>query len=169
MVTDVYLKKTGWTDACLQFASYEEKSGRTGEAIRTYGALIEEYPFEYYPRYRRAGLLRDAGDITRAVAEYRRAIALNPAYAYSLIDLGLILNNEGNFEEARVRLTKALELTGGKDLPLPRAQACYGLAAISANTGDIPKALEWLDESLRLAPSYAPARQLRAQILGRAR
>ena len=169
MVTDVYLKKTGWTDACLQFASYEEKSGRAREAIRTYGALIEEYPFEYYPRYRRAALLRDEGDITRAVAEYRRAIALNPAHAYSLIDLGLILNNAGEFDEARVRLSRALELTGGKDIPLPRAQACYGLAAICANTGDIPKALAWLDESLRLAPSYAPARQLRAQILAHAR
>jgi tetratricopeptide (TPR) repeat protein len=165
MVTDLYLKKTGWTDGCLQFASYEEQSGRPRSALRTYGALIEEYPFEFYPRYRRAALLRDAGDIPRAVAEYRRAIALNQAHVYALTDLGLILNNTGEFDEARTHLTKALELTEGKDLPLLRAQICYGLAAISANTGDIPKALENVDASLRLSPSYAPARLLRAQIL----
>jgi tetratricopeptide (TPR) repeat protein len=169
MVTDLYLKKTGWTDGCLQFASYEENSGRPRDALRTYGALIEEYPFEFYPRYRRAAILRDAGDITRAVAEYRRAIALNPVHVYALTDLGLILNNTGEFDEARAHLTKALELTGGKDLTLLRAQICYGLAAISANTGDIPKALESVDASLRLSPSYAPARLLRAQLLAQRR
>ena len=165
MVTDLYLKKIGWTDACLHIASYEENSGRPRDAMRTYGALIEEYPFEFYPRYRRAALLRDAGEIHAAVAEYRRAIALNPAHVYALTDLGLILNNTGEFDEARAHLTKALDLTGGKNLPLLRAQVCYGLAAIAANTGDIPKSMEYLDASLRLSPSYAPARQLRAQIL----
>ncbi len=169
IVNDVYTKKTGWTDACLRFASYEESAGRAREALRTYGALIEEYPFEFYPRYRRAALLRDAGDIPGAVDEYRRSIALNPSYPYSLIDLGLILNNTGEFDEARARLTKALDLTEGKNLPLPRAQICYGLAAIAANTGDAPKALRWLDASVGSLPSYAPALRLRAQILSHAR
>jgi len=168
-VTDVYMKTTGWTDACLQFAAYEQNAGRPREALRTYGALVEEYPFEYYPRYRRAALLRDAGDMAGAAAEYRRTIGLNPSYPYPLIDLGLILNNAGEFDEARARLSKALELTEGKVLPLPRAQICYGLAAISANTGETQKALEWLDRALRAFPSYAPARELRAQILGHTR
>jgi tetratricopeptide (TPR) repeat protein len=168
MVTDIYLKKTGWTDACLQFASYEERSGRMREARRTYGALIEEYPFEFYPRYKLASLERDEGENTRAIAEYRRAIALNPAYLYARIDLGLILNNAGEFDEARTHLTKAVELTEGKDLPLLRAEACYGMAALSANTGDTRKALEWVDASLRLSPSSLPAQRLRAQILAQA-
>lgn len=165
MVAEIYLKKTGWTDACMQFASYEEKSGRMRESLRTYGALVEEYPFEFYPRYRRAALLRDAGDIPGAIAEYRRTIALNPSYPFARIDLGLILNNAGAYDESRADLEKALELTEGKNLPLPRAQVCYGLAAIAANTGDIPKSLRWLDASLRLVPSYTPAILLRAQIL----
>ncbi len=169
IVTDVYMKTTGWTDACLQFAAYEQNAGRPREAFRTYSALVEEYPFEFYPRYRRAALMRDAGDMAGAAVEYRRAIALNPSYPYPLIDLGLILNNTGEFDEARARLSRALELTEGKDLPLPRAQICYGLAAVSANTGETQKALEWLERALHACPSYAPARDLRAQILGQPR
>jgi tetratricopeptide (TPR) repeat protein/lysophospholipase L1-like esterase len=169
IVNDIYVKKIGWTDACLRYAAYEENAGRVQEALRTYGALIDEYPFEFYPRYRRAALLRDAGDIPRAAAEYRRVIALNGAYPYALIDLGLLLNNAGEFDEARERLSRALQLTEGQNLPLPRAQILYGLAAISANTGDTKKALEMLGTSIRLSPSYAPAQQLRKQILAHTR
>ena len=32
IVTDIYTKKTAWTDACLRFALYEEKAGRVREA-----------------------------------------------------------------------------------------------------------------------------------------
>ena len=80
-------------------------------------------------------------------------------YPYALIDLGLILNNTGEFDEARARLSRALQLTEGQNLPLPRAQILYGLAAISANTGDTHNALEMLDASIRLFPSYAPAQR----------
>lgn len=168
-VSDLYLKKTGWTDACLQYATYAERAGHRREAMRTFGALIEEYPFEFYPHYRLAVLFRDAGDLSLAAGEYRRSIALNPSYLSSQIDLGLIQNNTGEFDEARAHLRTALALTEGHTLPLPRAQICYGLAALDANTGNTARALEWIDASLRSLPSYLPARQLRAQILAHTR
>jgi len=167
VLIDLYNRKLGWADACARSAQIEESTGRWNEAARTYGALIEEYPLEYYPHYRLAALYKENNQIPRAVEEYRRTLSLNAAYVSALTDLGLILNNTGEFDEARIHLMKALELTEGKDVPLPRAQICYGLGAVAANTGDITAALDWLDRSLRFFPSYIPAQQLRARILRR--
>ena len=164
VLLELYNRKLGWADACARFAQIEENGGKWNEAARTYGALIEEYPFEYYPHYRLATLYKETNDLPRAVTEYRRTLALNAAYLFARIDLGLILNNTGEFDEARVHLTRALELTEGKDLPLPRAQICYGLAAVAANSGDIPTALGWVDKSLRLSPTLLPAIRLREQL-----
>ncbi|HUI11510.1 MAG TPA: tetratricopeptide repeat protein [Bacteroidota bacterium] len=165
---DLYEKKTGWTDACLKFASHAEGAHNVRGAMRTYGALEEEYPFEYYPPYRLASLLRDAGDLERAAAEYRRSIALNGAYLSSRLELGLILNNTGEFAEARAQLGKALALAGGgEEGALPRAEIFYGLAALSANTGDIARARDLIARSIREYPSYAPARALERQLEGK--
>jgi tetratricopeptide (TPR) repeat protein len=164
ILLELYNRKLGWAEACARFAQSEESAGKWNEAARTYGALIEEYPFEYYPHYRLATVYKETNDLPRAVTEYRRALALNDAYLSARIDLGLILNNTGEFDDARVQLTKALELTEGKDLPLPRAQICYGLAAIAANRGDIPTALAWVEKSLRFSPSLVPALRLREQL-----
>ena len=160
----LYNRKLGWADACARFAQIEESAGRWNEAARTYGALIEEYPFEYYGHYRLAAVYKETNDLPRAAAEYRRTLSLNGTYLYARIDLGLILNNTGEFDEAQVHLTKALELTEGKDLTLPRAQVCYGLAAVAANRGDIPTALTWVDRSLRLSPSLLSAVRLKEQL-----
>ncbi len=165
ILLELYNRRLGWADACARFGQLEENSGRWNEAERTYGAMIEEYPLEYYPHYRLAALYKERNEIPRAAAEYRRTLALNDTYLSARIDLGLILNNTGEFDEARLHLTKALDLTEGKDLPLPRAQICYGLAAVAANTGDIPAALGWLDRSLRLSPGLNPAQQLRAKLM----
>lgn len=165
LVLDVYDKKIGWPQACLQSAEHAEHTGHVQEAMRTYGAMIEEYPFEYYPHYRLALLYKTGGESRSSEAEYRRCLELNPNYFYALIDLGLLQNNDGDFEEARRNLTSARTLTQGKDLPLVRAQIFYGLAAVSANTGDIAQAQLWITASLRAAPSYSPAIQLQRQIL----
>ncbi|HTY58292.1 MAG TPA: tetratricopeptide repeat protein [Bacteroidota bacterium] len=167
ILLQLYNRKLGWADACARFAQLEENTGRWREAARTYGALIGEYPLEYYPHYRLAALCKEQGELDRAIAEYERTLALNPSYVFALIDLGLVLNNAGRFDDARSDLMKALALTEGKDLLLPRAQTLYGLAAVAANTGDIPGALGWVDRSLRISPSYLPAERLRAQLTRR--
>ena len=162
---DLYAKKTGWPDACLAFAAHAESIHRPREALRTYGALAAEYPFEFYPPYRMGGLYRDEGNLTRAAAAYRRSIALNPSYLYARVELGLILNNTGEFAEARMHLMKALDIAGtAPQSALPRAEICYGLAALSANAGDMARARDWITQSIRAFPAYAPARKLAAQI-----
>ncbi|HUI63630.1 MAG TPA: tetratricopeptide repeat protein, partial [Bacteroidota bacterium] len=147
LILDLYTKKIGWPDACLKSAEFAEHDGRTQEAARTYEAMIEEYPFEYFPHYRLALLYKSDGNIAGAETAYRRCLALNPNYLYALIDLGLIQNNEGRFDDARTNLTAALTLTTQSTPPILRAQIFYGLAAVSANTGDIARAVQQIRES----------------------
>ncbi|HXX64364.1 MAG TPA: hypothetical protein VEO56_11275 [Bacteroidota bacterium] len=167
LLLDLYTKKIGWPDACLKSAGFAEQEGRTQDAARTFEAMIEEYPFEFFPHYRLALLYKGGGENARAESEYRRCLAINPTYLYALIDLGLLENNEGRFNDARTNLTSALALTGQNTPPILRAQILYGLAAVSANTGDFATAVQQIRQSLQADRSYAPAIQLLQQMASR--
>jgi tetratricopeptide (TPR) repeat protein len=108
---------------------------------------------------------KEMGELTKATAHYAASITNNPRYPYPRIDLGLIQINAGNFEGAITNFTLALQFTEGQSFGNERATIYYGLSAAFANKGEFPKALGYVDESLKLSPTYQPARLLRNNIL----
>jgi tetratricopeptide (TPR) repeat protein len=166
MVAEVHARKRAWNEVCYSMATYFWRVGRPGDALTTYDALLEEYPYGFYTNYLKGSLLNSLGREDEAVAFYRRSIASNPKYTRAHLDLGLILVNRGEFDSAQREL-EAVEQNAGNDASeiRARANARYGLAALRANKGDLHGALGELDEALRLVPRYSDAIRMRASLI----
>jgi tetratricopeptide (TPR) repeat protein len=162
---DTYMSKISWSEGCYKSAFYLQRSGNTRAAQTTFEALLEDYPYSYYAHYLLGVLHKETNSLEAAVIHYKRSIALNPDYLYSRIDLGLLEINKGMLVEATHELQTALKLTEGKTMPLEQASIYYGLSAVSANHGEITKALEYIDQSLHFNPTYHAAQILRSNLL----
>jgi tetratricopeptide (TPR) repeat protein len=166
----VYQKSLGWNEGCLATALRFKALEQIDEAATTYKALLEEYPQAYLTRYLLAQLLRDSGRLPEAIAQYRRCITTMPTYPFARVDLGLLLINQGMFEEAQEHLRTALSLAAKERFPPGlAASAHYGLAAIEANLGRYREALQEADSAIHLSPTYEPAQILRGRIAQAAR
>ncbi|HEX7573553.1 MAG TPA: tetratricopeptide repeat protein [Bacteroidota bacterium] len=165
IVAELYTRKIGWSAACLQYAENAQKLQWTGPTVTALSALVEEYPATPLFRYGLATALEQEGKTEDAIAQYRRALALKPDFAQASIDFGILLVNGERYDEAgkelRAFLAAAPLDAAGAGL---RAAAYYELAVIAANRDSIASALGFLQESLRLAPGYQAALDLRAQI-----
>ena len=84
-----------------------------------------------------------------AVAEYERALAIQPRYAAALGNLGGVLLQMGRVDDALPRLEEAVSLAP-KNL-----EALNNLSAAYAATGQTARALETIDRALALSPSPA--------------
>ncbi len=161
IVEETHARRLRWNEACYTTASYFWRIGRMRDALTTYEAMLDEYPFSYYTNYLTGSLLNTMGQRARAMEYYRRSVASNGAYERSRLDLGLLEVNAGNPDEAIRQLRQVLALTGnGREVQV-RANAYYGLAAAYANRGEMDPARRNLDEALRLVPDYRDALQLR--------
>ena len=72
--------------------------------------VIEARPNDAYASNNFAHCLRDADDLEGAIEQYRRTLALEPAYLDALINLGLALQRLGRLDEALDSLTAAVRL-----------------------------------------------------------
>jgi tetratricopeptide (TPR) repeat protein len=162
---DLYSSKLAWSDGCLRSALYFQHRGRYRDAATTYEALLEEYPTNFYSHYMLGFVYKEMGELTKATEHYTASIKNNAQYPYPRIDLGLIQINVGNYDEAIDNFTVALQFTEGQNFSSERATIYYGLSAAFANKGEIPRALSYIDESLKLSPTYQPARVLRSNLL----
>ena len=170
MVAEVHMRKRAWNEACYSMATYFWRVGRMRDALTTYEALLEEYPYGFYANYLRGSLLNSLGRVDDAVRSYRRSIASNPEYTRARLDLGLILVNRGEFESAERELNQVLQKSGDDQSERrTKANAHYGLAALRANRGDTQGALKELDDALALAPGYPDALRMRNVLIGGAR
>ncbi len=163
---EVYGRRLGWNEGCLQTAQWFLAHGRTGEARTTCEAILEEYPRAYAVRYMLANILKDQGDLGQAREQYRKIVATNPSYPFAHVELGLLLINEGEFEQARKELKTGLSQAATAGAPLTlQATALYGLAAVAANERSYDEAMVLVDASLQFSPGYRPAIDLRRQIV----
>ncbi len=168
IVLDVYNKRIGWEEGCVRSAGYFEKRSMWRQALTTYAAMIEEFPLDSYPHYLAAVVLKQSGQIPQAIAEYETSIRSDPQYPNAHVDLGLLEINRGNFDAAIQQFTTALDIISDRTgNTLMRATIDYGLSAAYANKGDFGKAVEYINESVRLVPSYVAAQELRQKLLNR--
>jgi tetratricopeptide (TPR) repeat protein len=169
IAAEVYGQKIVWDMGCYESAQYFWKKGRTREAITTYEALLEDYPYNFYTHYLLASILTRQNMLDEAVRHYTISISSNPKYPYSRLELALIQINMGQFDEAIGHLTKAAEMTADGENPLLKANAYYGLAVAYANRKEFQKAISFVDASLKINPAYNDALVLRSKIVAAAR
>lgn len=92
------------------------------------------------------------GDLARAEASFRKALALNPKNADALCNLGTILAMRGHVKQAIELYREALESDPD------HFEAHYSLGAQLINLGRAEEAISCLEEAVQLRPEDVPSR-----------
>ena len=163
-----YDRELPWDEGCYRSATYFWARREFRSARTTYEALLEDYPYGFYPNYLMGSLLNHVGRTDEAIPYYERSVESNPAFPRARLDLALIGINAGRAEEGIKELTAVLGLLPPSGQEQVRAMVYYGLAAAYANQGDLNRGLSYVDQALTLAPDYREAVRLRAQIIAAA-
>jgi lysophospholipase L1-like esterase len=156
----VYDRRIVWDQGCYQSAARFWSTGNFRAARTTYEAVLEEYPFNFYPRYLLGNLLGKMGRREEAMVNLRKAITSNPAYPRARLDLGLLLINEGRFDEAIAELSQAEGLAAARKSVELLADINYGLGAAYANKRDFVRARRALERALQINPHSRDARSM---------
>jgi eukaryotic-like serine/threonine-protein kinase len=121
--------------------------GRNNEAIAALDKALEIRP-ESYLALEARGLVFQNGtnDLTTAIAQYDRAIAINPNYAPVWRERGLALNQQGKYFQAIESFSHANKLND-QDL-----ETWLGLATAWTAMGENGKALSSLDRAIEIQP-----------------
>ena len=93
----------------------------------------------------------DAGDLDQAMADFDRAVELDPAYAEPYNSRGFIFAERGDIEQAIADYGKAIEV----DRDYASAYANRGTASLKL--GDVDRAVADLDKAIELDRAYASA------------
>ena len=103
------------------------------------------------------------GELKASVVPAKRAVQLNPSHAISHFWLGLTQAHTGLYDEAESALLKAIELS-----PVDPELGTFFTGLFFANFGqnNYEKALEAIDNSLRLNPGRGNFMGFRASVLG---
>lgn len=165
IVLQVYEGKLSLTEGCYQSGTRFQRLHRFNEALTSFEAISDDFPYNYYPYYLSGSLCKDFGMNDRALGYYVLSIQCNSEYIFSHIDIALLKINVGQFDEAIVHLQKAKDLTLHQSTsPLVTATIYYGLSAAYANKNNIPQAVAYITESLHYDPDYAAAQDLAREL-----
>ncbi len=111
------------------------------------------------------------GHRERALAEFQRALALNPRYLEALIHQGLVLTELGRASEAEdsFRRASASVSPASNGLPAPIASRLANqhaeLAEAYAEAGALDRAVEQYQRALELGPGFVDLRYRMARLL----
>jgi tetratricopeptide (TPR) repeat protein/S1-C subfamily serine protease len=119
-------------------------------AISLYDEIIRSQPQTY--AYNNRGLAKsDIGQTQKAIADYDRAITLNPKYAYAYNNRGLAKSDIGQQKEAFADYDRAIALN-------PKyVEAYYNRGLAKFNIGQKQEAISDYDRAIALNPTYAKA------------
>ncbi|HEX6105001.1 MAG TPA: tetratricopeptide repeat protein [Gemmatimonadales bacterium] len=111
------------------------------------------------------------GQSDRALAQFRRALELNPRYLEALIHQGVVLNDLGRTEEADESFRRAAANVAPPSTGLP-AHVAARLANLHAELGDAyaeggapERAIEQYQRALELGPTFHDLRYRMARLL----
>jgi tetratricopeptide (TPR) repeat protein len=96
-------------------------------------------------------VVQDAGEIDKAISEYREAIRLRPRFAEAHTNLGVVLLGKRQFEDAERECRKAVEV-----LPTDSSYRC-NLATVLHAERRLDDATREVKEAIRLSENYAAA------------
>lgn len=121
------------------------------EALNIANEVVNRFPKEYEAHLLLGNLLTTFKVYEKAIAPYRKAIALAPQRTQAYNNIGVVYKELGRNQEALVAYQKALELN-------PKDSAAYNnLGNLRRNMGDLNGALAHLKYSIELNPDYADA------------
>ena len=109
--------------------------------------------------YNRGYLKQQQGLLTEALAEYRRALAINPEYVEALVNIAGLLEGQGKTNEALAHYYRAVALKPKSAIPY------FSLARLQQEQGNLTAALASYEKTLEIDYEYAPAHQNLAAIL----
>jgi tetratricopeptide (TPR) repeat protein len=101
--------------------------GNPEEAARSFGRQAADEPDNPGPRIRQAHALAESGQRPEAIALLRQAIANHPETAELHFQLGLMLSEEEDYEEAELRFTQAVNLDADHTDALLALAMCMGV------------------------------------------
>ena len=166
IVQEAYARKLQWNEACYASAKAFWSAGKLRDALTTYEAMLEEYPYSFYTNYLAGNLLSAIGEKSRAMEYLRVSIRSNPDYLPPRLDLGLLETQSGRYDEALEQLQRVVrQARSGSDELRMKANALYGIGAVWANRGDAVQAMAAVDQALALVPQYADALRLKEALL----
>ena len=143
----------------LQQAYREQMRGNLDEAVELYGKSIAAYPTaEAYTFLGWTYSFLDRFD--DAIAECKKAIAVDPDFGNPYNDIGSYLIKLGRLDEAIPWLERAVNARRYE----PRHYPHCNLGRVYRAKGMLQKAIEEFEEALRIEPDYASAQQELAEI-----
>ncbi len=87
-------------DQAYYQALLQEAAGEYADAMRAYGALLEEHPDHLNARFRMAFRLDLMGEDSAAIRHYEQLLQLRPTPSSVLINLGVLYEDRNDFEKA---------------------------------------------------------------------
>jgi tetratricopeptide (TPR) repeat protein len=120
------------------------RAGRLDEAIQAYTTAIASSPDSPFLYRELAGVERQKGNADAALADFRKAVALDPTDAKSLVQIGEILEGGGDFEAAEKTYGDALAVEPSADIEarLEAVRARTALARLPAEYRAIDEAAQ---------------------------
>ncbi|MCP4932979.1 MAG: tetratricopeptide repeat protein [bacterium] len=132
------------SEAQIKGCSAIIKSGRLfGKQVSTQG-LVVAYN-------NRASAYVSKGDFTRAIADYTKAIGLDPKFAQAYFNRGIAHSNQNSADKAIADYDKTISLN-------PRFTDAYNNRGLAYHfKGDYSRAITDYDKAIRINPKYATA------------
>jgi Flp pilus assembly protein TadD len=130
------------------------RAGRPADASVQLRLAVAENPGDIRSRVELGDVLRDSGDIMRAVAVYREALGLAPNNLVALVNLGVLLASHGQEAEATMLLQRALTLDPNQPAAL------MTLVQLSLAAGDARGGEQQARRLVAIAPTNAEAHNL---------
>lgn len=125
--------------ACLVLGLYQA-------ARDTLDRMLMLWPGDAYALGSRAHAAAQANDRAAAIADYRSLLATNPQHSHGWFNLGFLLEQQGELDEAHAALQRAVELEPNLD------RAWYGLALVAIRQRRFDDAVAALEHNTRLQP-----------------
>jgi len=139
-------KANHYRDQLINIAFKFHSEGNISEASKYYQLFIDQ-GFKDHRVFSNYGLiLKDMGNLKKAELTTRKAIELNPNFAYAYSNLGNILTDIGKLQEAELSYRKAIELNPNF------AMAHSNLGSILMEIGDLKEAERFTLKAIELDP-----------------